>query len=100
MHFMRPKMLSPIVSPTKCCDVHDTEVFQVPHIHPSHTTYHHHKIFEHLHTYPHTVSHVTDVAHQHFDCGPGEFPGMGPGMGMGPGPGMVPSGGPNPFWRP
>ena len=104
-----PKILSPIVHPTKCCDVHSTEVFQVPHIHPTHTTFHHHKLFNHVHTCPHTVSHVSDVAQQHFDCCPGPMPGMGmggfgaaPGMGMAPGmfpgitPGMAPGMAPGP----
>ncbi|HHW38568.1 MAG TPA: spore coat protein CotD [Bacillales bacterium] len=85
-----PKILCPIVHPTKCCDVHDTEVFQVPHVHPSHTTLHHHKIFEHVHTCPHTVSNVCDVAQQHFDCCGGSMPGMGMGPGMGMAPGMAP----------
>ncbi|WP_017755457.1 CotD family spore coat protein [Calidifontibacillus oryziterrae] len=119
-HHMRPKLLSPIISPIKCCDVHDVDVFQVPHIHPTHTTVHHHNIFEHLHSFPQTVSHVSDVAHQHFKCPPGMMPGVGPGMapGMGfggglgmpgpgmagpgmMGPGMMPPGmGPTPFMRP
>ncbi|WP_458412869.1 CotD family spore coat protein [Schinkia sp. CFF1] len=94
-----PVVLSPIVSPTKQFNVHDTEVYQVPHIHPSHTTFHHHKMFEHVHTCPHTVSHVCDVCHQHINCCPEPMPNMccpEPGMGMGPGmapgfaPGMAP----------
>ncbi|WP_374724069.1 CotD family spore coat protein [Calidifontibacillus erzurumensis] len=93
MYFPRPKMLSPIVHPTKCCDVHETEVYQVPHIHPTHTTVHHHKLFEHVHTCPNTVSHVSNVAHQHINCCPGPMPYLGGGPGMAPGmmaPGMAP----------
>ncbi|HHY73536.1 MAG TPA: spore coat protein CotH [Bacillus bacterium] len=82
-----PVVLPPIVSPTKQFNVHDTEVFQVPHIHPSHTTFHHHKLFEHVHTCPHTCSHVCDVCHQHVNCCPDPMAGgmMGAGMGMAPG---------------
>lgn len=107
-----PKVLCPIIHPTKCCDVHNLEVFQVPHIHPTHTTFHNHKLFEHVHTCPHTVSQVCDVAQQHFDCcsgpmggvgvgpgfadgftdgfAPGVAPGFAPGMAPGFAPGMVP----------
>jgi len=106
MFINRPTVLSPIVHPTKYCDVHDTEVFQVPHIHPSHTTFHHHKLFEHIHTCPQTVSHVCDVAQQHFNCCPDPM-GIGPGMGMAPGmvapgmaPGMMVPPAPMPFFRP
>jgi spore coat protein D len=85
-HHHHPNILKPIVYPTAHCDTHDCEKFVVPHVHPSHTTHHHHKLFEHVHTYPHTESHVTDVAHQHINCGP-HVP-MGP-MGA-PAPGAFP----------
>ncbi|MED4352560.1 CotD family spore coat protein [Schinkia azotoformans] len=107
-----PKVLCPIIHPTKCCDVHNLEVFQVPHIHPTHTTFHNHKLFEHVHTCPHTVSQVCDVAQQHFDCcsgpmggvgvgpsfadgfadgfAPGVAPGFAPGMAPGFAPGVAP----------
>lgn len=87
------KWMKPIVSPTKCCNVHDLETINVPHIHPSHTTYHHHKLYKHLHSYPHTVSNVTDVAHQNYNCGAGM---PGPGV---PAPGPM-AGAPMPGPRP
>ncbi|AST91632.1 MULTISPECIES: CotD family spore coat protein [Sutcliffiella] len=97
MHHCRPNVMAPIVHPTKCCvkNLHSTT--EVPHIHPSHTTYVNNQHFQHKHYYPHTDSMVDSVSHQHFNCGPGG-PGMapmGPGMGgpgaMGPGmgPGMA-----------
>lgn len=82
MHY--PRRLPPIIHPTKCLenDIYQTNV--VPHIHPSHTVNQVHNIYKHLHYYPHTESTVSDVAHQHFNCG------------VGPVPGPVP--GPRPFW--
>jgi spore coat protein D len=92
MHHCRPKVLSPIVYPTKCCvqNFHDTTI--VPHIHPSHTTNVNHHLYQHNHYFPHTESVVNEVANQHFVC-PGEFPGVVPTPGMAPNPGMAPTSG-------
>ncbi|WP_223701986.1 spore coat protein [Sutcliffiella deserti] len=95
----RPNMLSPIVHPTKCCVKNLYSTTEVPHIHPSHTTYVNNEMYQHKHYFPHTESMVDSVSHQNFNCGPGA-PGMGagpgqvmgasqgPGMGYGPGMGM------------
>ena len=86
----RPNMMAPIVHPTKCCVKNLYSTTEVPHIHPSHTTYVNNQQFQHKHYFPHTDSMVDSVSHQHFNCGPGG-PGMGgaPGMGMGGQPGQV-----------
>lgn len=83
-------MMAPIVHPTKCCVKNLYSTTEVPHIHPSHTTYVNNQQFQHKHYFPHTDSMVDSVSHQHFNCGPGG-PGMGgaPGMGMGGQPGQV-----------
>ncbi|WP_425388906.1 CotD family spore coat protein [Bacillus marinisedimentorum] len=68
--------MRPIVYPTKCCEHHTNQTFHVPHIHPSHTANINHQMYKHLHYYPHTESQVSDVSHQHFNCGPGPMPFM------------------------
>ncbi|MCM3617312.1 spore coat protein [Sutcliffiella horikoshii] len=90
MYNCRPNMMAPIVHPTKCCVKNLYSTTEVPHIHPSHTTYVNNQQFQHKHYFPHTDSMVDSVSHQHFNCGPGG-PGMGgaPGMGMGGQPGQV-----------
>lgn len=80
----RPNQMAPIVHPTKCCVKNLYSTTEVPHIHPSHTTYVNNQQFQHKHYFPHTDSMVDSVSHQHFNCGPG-----GPGMGMGGQPGQV-----------
>ncbi|MGG3843356.1 CotD family spore coat protein [Anoxybacillus kestanbolensis] len=71
----RPNMMPPIVHPTKCCTQHQVQTTIVPHIHPSHTTYVNHHLFQHQHYFPHTQSVVNNVSHQHVVCpGPGPFP--------------------------
>ncbi|UAL45715.1 spore coat protein [Sutcliffiella horikoshii] len=80
MYNCRPNMMGPIVHPTKCCVKNLYSTTEVPHIHPSHTTYVNNQQFQHKHYFPHTDSMVDSVSHQHFNCGPG-----GPGMGGQPG---------------
>ncbi|WP_404442361.1 spore coat protein [Sutcliffiella horikoshii] len=84
----RPNMMAPIVHPTKCCVKNLYSTTEVPHIHPSHTTYVNNQQFQHKHYFPHTDSMVDSVSHQHFNCGPGG-PGMGGAPGMGGQPGQV-----------
>jgi spore coat protein D len=81
-HKCRPHMIAPIVHPTKCCVKNLYSTTEVPHIHPSHTTYVNNQQFQHKHYYPHTDSMVDSVTHQHFNCGPGG-PGMAPGQVLG-----------------
>ncbi|WP_456278619.1 CotD family spore coat protein [Bacillus sp. AK128] len=92
MHHCQPKVLSPIVYPTKCCvqNFHDTTI--VPHIHPSHTTNVNHHLYQHNHYFPHTESAVNEVANQHFVCPPGApVPPVAPGTpGVAPAPGVMP----------
>ncbi|KMJ59709.1 hypothetical protein AB685_02245 [Bacillus sp. LL01] len=76
MYNCRPNMMAPIVHPTKCCVKNLFSTTEVPHIHPSHTTYVNNQQFQHKHYFPHSDSMVDSVSHQHFNCGPG-----GPGMG-------------------
>ncbi|MRX70944.1 spore coat protein CotH [Bacillus lacus] len=83
----RPKMLAPIVHPTKCCVNNTFSNTVVPHVHPSHTTNVNHEMFQHVHYFPHSESFVNEVAHQHFNAaGPAPF--GGPGVGGFPGPGV------------
>jgi len=101
----RPKVMPPVVYPTKCCVNNHFDKTIVPHIHPSHTTNVNHHKFEHYHYYPHTESVVNEVSNQHFNCGAtppsgfmqptGPVGPMGP-MGPGPSAGPVP---PRPLWR-
>ena len=104
----RPKVMPPIVYPTKCCVQHYHDTTIVPHIHPSHTTHVNHHMYQHNHYFPHTESVVNEVSNQQFICPPGPgvppfpgpgaapFPGQGPaaapfpGSGMSPAPGMFP----------
>ena len=90
MHHCRPNVTAPIVHPTKCCVKNLYSVTEVPHIHPSHTTYVNNQMYQHKHYHPHTDSVVNNVQQQHFNAGPGYPPGMGPGMvaGAQTGPGM------------
>ncbi len=85
---MAPNSMAPIVHPTKCCVKNLYSTTEVPHIHPSHTTYVNNQQFQHKHYFPHTDSMVDSVSHQHFNCGPGG-PGMGGAPGMGGQPGQV-----------
>jgi spore coat protein D len=88
--FCRPRptnIMPAIVHPTKCCTNHNFSNTVVPHIHPAHTTTVNHHMYQHKHYFPQTQSVVSDVSHQHLNCGPGMAPGFGPGPGMGMGPG-------------
>ncbi|WP_019393126.1 CotD family spore coat protein [Priestia filamentosa] len=68
-HCNRPKVLPPIVHPTKCCTTNSYEEVIVPHIHPSHTTHVHHTNFKHQHYFPHTQSTENVVTNQQFNYG-------------------------------
>ncbi|WP_078380236.1 spore coat protein [Sutcliffiella halmapala] len=90
MYNCKPNMMAPIVHPTKCCVKNLYSTTEVPHIHPSHTTYVNNHTFQHKHYFPHTDSMVDSVSHQNFNCG-GGAPGFGqggPGFGQGA-PGQV-----------
>nr|WP_309100689.1 spore coat protein [Fredinandcohnia onubensis] len=74
----RPRVVQPIVHPTKCCVQHHCFTTIVPHIHPSHTQHINHHMYQHMHYYPHTESVANEVSNQHFNCGarpPGPFMG-------------------------
>ncbi len=64
----RPMTARPIVCPTKTIEEDIYEPVIVPVIHPTHTRYNHHKIYEYQHHCPHTVSHHTNVSHKHVNC--------------------------------
>jgi spore coat protein D len=88
----RPNNVLPaVVHPKKCCVQHVNSVFEVPHIHPVHTTIVNNQMFQHKHYFPQTQSMVDSASHQQFNCGGGQGgPGFGPGPGgpgFGPGPG-------------
>jgi spore coat protein D len=83
MYNCRPNMMAPIVHPTKCCVKNLHSVTEVPHIHPSHTTYVNNQMFQHKHYFPQTESMVDSVSHQNFNCGPGA-PGQVMGAYQGP----------------
>lgn len=92
-----PKVLSPIIHPTKCCVKHTFENVIVPEVFPTHTTNVHNTNYEHVLYHPHTESMVNEVSNTVTNVPPmnmGTSPmGMNPGpMGMNPGPmGMDPS---------
>ncbi|WP_368657246.1 CotD family spore coat protein [Metabacillus halosaccharovorans] len=96
----RPKVMAPIVHPTKCCVNNTYSETIVPHIHPQHTTTVNHEFYKHQHYFPQTQSVQNEVTHQHFNVY-GPTPGFGPGAGPGAGPGPVPRPGfgPGPFFR-
>lgn len=97
-----PKVLCPIIHPTKCCVKHTFENVVVPEVFPTHTTNVHNTNYEHVLYHPHTESMVNEVSKTVTNVPPmnmGTSPmgispmGMNPGpMGMNPGPmGMDPS---------
>ncbi|MBM7584297.1 spore coat protein D [Bacillus pakistanensis] len=95
----RPNNVLPaVVHPTKCCVKHVNSVYEVPHIHPVHTTIMNNQMYQHKHYFPQTQSMVDSASHQQFNCGGGPGgpggPGFGPGPGGpgGPGPGFGPGG--------
>ncbi|MFC0271657.1 CotD family spore coat protein [Metabacillus herbersteinensis] len=94
----KPKMMAPIVHPTKCCVQNNYSETIVPHIHPQHTTIVNHEHFKHQHYFPQTQSVVNEVTNQQFNAY-GPRPGFGgPG---GPGfAGGAPGGYPGPGGRP
>jgi spore coat protein D len=96
----RPKVLAPIVHPTKCCVQNNYSETIVPHIHPQHTTIVNHDFYKHQHYFPQTQSVDNEVTHQHFNVyGQAPAPGFGfggPGFG---GPRPRPGFGPGPFGR-
>jgi spore coat protein D len=85
----RPNQVLPaVMHPTKCCVNHNMTTYEVPHIHPTHTTNVNNVMYQHKHYLPQTQSQVDSVSHQQFNCGGG--PG-GPGGPAGPGgPGFGP----------
>ncbi|KAA0562668.1 CotD family spore coat protein [Rossellomorea aquimaris] len=98
----RPNQVLPaVMHPTKCCVNQTCNTYEVPHIHPTHTTNVNNVMYQHKHYFPQTQSQVDSVSHQHFNCGGG--PG-GPGGPQGPGgpggPGFGPGFGPGPRPRP
>ncbi|GGE56671.1 CotD family spore coat protein [Priestia taiwanensis] len=76
-----PPCAPPIVHPTKCCEEHTFSKTVVPHVHPSHTTFVNHHVFEHKHYFPHSTSCANTV--KNVDAGPGC--GMPGGFGGAPG---------------
>jgi spore coat protein D len=68
--WLPPRVLPPVVGPTNINQVDIYHPHIVPHIHPSHTQYNHHNIYNHQHYTTHTTSECCDVYHQHFFCGP------------------------------
>jgi spore coat protein D len=88
----RPKVLAPIVHPTKCCVQNNYAETIVPHIHPQHTTIVNHDFYKHQHYFPQTQSVENEVTHQHFNVYGQPTPGFGgfggprprPGFGFGP----------------
>ncbi|MEI5907241.1 CotD family spore coat protein [Bacillus spongiae] len=84
----RPVQVLPaVVHPTKYNVINTHCTYEVPHIHPTHTTICNHELFQHKHYCPHTQSVANEVSNQHFNCcGPG-----GPGGPGGPAP-MPPNG--------
>lgn len=69
MSWLPPKHLPPIVCPTKTNVKNIYEPYIVPVIHPSHTKYQYHKIYEYQHHFPHSVSQSTDVTSHNVNCG-------------------------------
>ncbi|MED4453766.1 CotD family spore coat protein [Metabacillus fastidiosus] len=94
----RPKVMAPIIHPTKKCCVNTYSETIVPHIHPQHTTIVNHEHYKHQHYFPQSTSVVNEVTNQHFaSLGPAPFPRPRPGFGGfgGPGgPGVFPGYGP------
>ncbi len=73
----RPSQVLPaVMHPTKHCVNHTFSNYEVPHIHPQHTTTVNHVNYQHKHYFPQTQSVVSDVTNQQFNCGP--RPPMGP----------------------
>lgn len=67
-----PRELPPVVYPTVTTVEDIYQPYIVPHIHPSHTQYRYHEVYEHRHYCPHTVSETCDVCHYNVDfcqCG-------------------------------
>ncbi|KUP08018.1 CotD [Bacillus coahuilensis m2-6] len=82
----RPNQVLPaVVHPTKQCVKNTYATYEVPHIHPTHTTIVNNELFQHKHYFPQTQSMVNNVQNQQFNCGTGPVPPMGPMGPMGPG---------------
>ena len=99
----RPSHVLPAVKhPTKCCVNQTFTTYEVPHIHPQHTTTVNNVMYQHKHYFPQTQSTVDSVSNQQFNCGGGPGgPGAGQGPGFGPGgPGFGPGPRPRPPFGP
>ncbi|WP_318293550.1 CotD family spore coat protein [[Bacillus] enclensis] len=89
--FCRPRprpcnVLPAVVHPTKNCVNQTFTTYEVPHIHPQHTTTVNNIQYQHKHYFPQTQSAVDSVTNQQFNCGGGQGgPGFGPGGPGGPG---------------
>lgn len=68
MPWLPPKVMPPVVHPTRVFNEHIFEPIIVPHVHPTHMQYNHHKIYRHEHYCPHTESTCCDVKEEHIDC--------------------------------
>lgn len=64
MAWLPPKVLPPVVHPTNVNQVDIYEPYFVPHVHPTHTQYNYHKIYNHENFCPHTESVCCDEHHQ------------------------------------
>ncbi|RIW33104.1 spore coat protein CotD [Bacillus salacetis] len=93
MHCRPNQVLPTVMHPTKCCKVDTFSTYEVPHVHPQHTTIVNNQMYQHKHYFPQSQSMVDSVSHQHFNCGQGPGPGGAPGQ-MGPMGPMGPMGGP------
>ncbi|WP_335869668.1 spore coat protein [Bacillus sp. 2205SS5-2] len=86
--FCRPRpgqVLPAVVHPTKQCVKNNYATYEVPHIHPTHTTVVNNELYQHKHYFPQTQSEVNCVNNQQFNCGPGPMPGQQPMPGGMPG---------------
>ncbi|MGR3764784.1 CotD family spore coat protein [Rossellomorea sp. NS-SX7] len=95
--FCRPrpsKVLPAVMHPAKNCVNQTFTTYEVPHIHPQHTTTVNNIQYQHKHYFPQTQSAVDSVTNQQFNCGggPGGPGGPGPGPGGPGGPGFGPGG--------
>lgn len=69
MSYCKPRVLPPVVHPTRYCEDHRFSKTIVPHIHPQHIKKVDHHNYEHVHYYPHSYSSYKPVYHDHSYCG-------------------------------
>ncbi|WP_156791506.1 spore coat protein [Bacillus sp. SG-1] len=65
MHCRPNQVLPTVMHPTKCCKVNNYSTYEVPHVHPQHTTIVNNQMYQHKHYFPQTQSMVDSVSHQH-----------------------------------